>query len=157
MKLVDRARWARDEEQRLRLTRALSVRAMLQAGATQQQVANELGISQPAVSQSLKILNSLDGLHPTELLAGAAPVVKDLAEHRGFTDVAVFGSVARGAAHQDSDIDFLVKAPKGAQISDVIELKRVLTDLLGRDVDVVTVGGLKPGRDDDIRRDAIAL
>ena len=157
MNLRDRATWARNEEQRLRLTRALAVRAMMQAGSTQQQVANELGISQPAVSQTLKTLNSLNALHPAELLAGAAPVIKDLAEQRGFADIAVFGSVARGEAHQGSDIDFLVRAPKGAQISDVIELKRVLADLLGRDVDVVTVGGLKPGRDDYIHRDAIAL
>jgi predicted nucleotidyltransferase len=76
-------------------------------------------------------------------------------EHKGRT-VAVFGSVARGEDRPDSDIDFLVEFDRGASLFDLMRLEDDLRDLLGRRVDVVSAGGLLE-RDDDIRRDAVAL
>ena len=51
------------------------------------------------------------------MLEAAAPVLKAMAAERGFTRLAVFGSVARGEARPDSDFDFLVRAPKGTSSS----------------------------------------
>lgn len=157
MLLVDRVVSARAEEERARLTRALAVRALVLTGRTQEQVAAQLGITQPAVSQLIKGAKRVAALDPGEALAAAAPVIKDVAEVLGFADVAVFGSLARGQGTATSDVDLLVRPPKGATLGDFEKLRVILSELLGREVDVVSYGGLKPAIDDDIRREAILL
>jgi hypothetical protein len=72
--------------------------------------------------------------------------------HKGRA-VALFGSVARGEETRDSDVDFLVDFEPGSSLFDLAELEDALASLLGRRVDVVSVGGLK-ARDRHIRRDA---
>jgi len=56
----------------------------------------------------------------------------------------VFGSVARGDARPDSDIDFLVKLEPGRSLLDLARFLRELEEILGRNVDVVTEAGLRP-------------
>ncbi|MEZ5085914.1 MAG: nucleotidyltransferase domain-containing protein [Tessaracoccus sp.] len=148
---------ARREEDLARLRRVIALRAMLATGATQQQIARELGISQPAISQQLKFAPNLESIHPKLLLDAAAPVIKVLAEERGYTDIAVFGSVARGEARQDSDIDLLINSPAGASSFDFVGFKLLLEHVLGRTIDLVERGGLTPHLDDDIRREAVLL
>jgi uncharacterized protein len=75
--------------------------------------------------------------------------------HRG-RSVAVFGSVARGEATDDSDIDLLVEFEPTSSLLDLIELEEALRALLGANVDVVSAGALLE-RDTEIRRDAIPL
>ncbi len=75
--------------------------------------------------------------------------------HRG-RSVALFGSVARGEETPESDLDFLVEFDAGAALFDLVRIEMDLEELLGRPVDVVSVGGLLP-EDDDVRRDAIPL
>ena len=70
--------------------------------------------------------------------------------------VAVFGSVARGEEHEDSDIDLLVEFDEGASLFDQVRIGQSLSELLGRDIDVVSSRALLP-EDDDIRADAVAL
>jgi predicted nucleotidyltransferase len=72
--------------------------------------------------------------------------------HKGRA-VALFGSVARGDETEQSDLDFLVEFEPGSSLFDLADLEDDLASLLGRRVDVVSVGGLKP-RDHAIRRDA---
>jgi len=157
MLLVDRVVSARSDEERARLTRALAVRAMVLTGQTQEQVGDQLGITQPAISQMVKGAKRVATMDPSEVVAAAAPVIKDVAEAFGFTDVAVFGSTARGEGTVTSDVDLLVRPPKGATLGDFEKLRLILSELLGRQVDVVSYGGLKPAIDDDIRREAILL
>jgi predicted nucleotidyltransferase len=57
--------------------------------------------------------------------------------------VRVFGSVARGEADDASDIDLLVDMQAGRSLFDLGGLLVDLRELLGRDIDVVTVRGLK--------------
>jgi len=52
--------------------------------------------------------------------------------------VRVFGSLARGEAGPDSDIDILVKRDPGRSLLDIVAIKQDLEDLLGCEVDVVT-------------------
>jgi hypothetical protein len=156
MSLLERYRAARDEERVARLRRLVALRAMRATGMSQRQVADALGVSQPAVSQQLKVAD-LAGVHPQVLVAAAGPVLRQVVEDRGFTRLAVFGSVARGEARSDSDVDLLVDAPAGTSIGDLVALQELLADILGRPVDVVTYGGLKAGVDDDVRRDAVLL
>jgi len=67
-----------------------------------------------------------------------------LARKNGAYDVRVFGSVARGEARLDSDIDFLVKLEAGRSLLDLARFLRELQTLLGQPVDVVTEAGLRP-------------
>ena len=64
------------------------------------------------------------------------------AKLRGAGKVRVFGSVARGEAGPDSDIDLLVELEPGRSLLDLGGLLMDLQDLLGRRVHVVTEGAL---------------
>lgn len=148
---------ARRDEDIARLRRVLALRAMGASGMSQRQIAQALGITQPAVSQQLKFAPELDDVHPEVLLEAAVPVLKALATERAYTRLAVFGSVARHQARQDSDIDLLVEAPEGTSSFGFIGFKQLIEQVLGREIDLVSYGGLKPKLDDDILREAVPL
>ena len=74
--------------------------------------------------------------HRAEILA--------IAERRGLRDVRVFGSMARGDAADESDVDLLVTLPHGISGWALGGLLADVQDLLGRRVDVLTEGGLHP-------------
>ena len=61
-----------------------------------------------------------------------------IAAKHGARNVRVFGSVARGEAGPDSDIDFLVEMEPGRSLLDLGGLWADLSELLGRKVDIVT-------------------
>ncbi|MFC5728045.1 MULTISPECIES: nucleotidyltransferase domain-containing protein [Nocardioides] len=148
---------ARHDEDVARLRRVLALRAMVATGMSQREIATALGISQPAVSQQLRTASDLSSVHPEKLIEAAAPVLRRLAEDAGYGRLAVFGSVARRQAGQESDIDLLVEAPEGTSSFEFIRFKQLLERVLGRQIDLVESGGLKPRLDDDIRREAVLL
>jgi len=82
--------------------------------------------------------------------------INDLVRHHRGRSVSLFGSVARGDATPESDIDFLVEFEPGSSLFDLMHLQEALQQLLGVSVDVVSVGGLKE-RDDHIRREAVPI
>lgn len=157
MTLLAEYRAARHGEDVARLRRALALRAMVATGMSQREIAAALGISQPAVSQQLKAAQDLARVHPETLLEAAAPVLKRVAEAAGYARLAVFGSVARREARQDSDIDLLVEALEGTSSFGFIRFKHLIEQVLGREIDLVDYGGVKPKLDDDIRREAVLL
>jgi len=157
MTLLAEYRGARHDEDVARIRRALALRAMAATGMSQREIAAALGISQPAVSQQLKTAQDLARVHPEALVEAAAPVLRRIAEESGYGRLAVFGSVARGEARQDSDIDLLVESPEGTSSFGFIRFKELLERVLGRQIDLVDYGGLKPKLDDDIRREAVLL
>lgn len=157
MTLVAEYRDARRGEDVGRLRRVLALRAMTASGMSQRQIAQALAISQPAVSQQLKFAAQLDDVHPEDLLEAAAPVLKALAADHGYSRLAVFGSVARHQARPDSDIDLIVEPPEGTSSFGFIRFRQLLEQVLGREIDLVDYGGLKPTLDDDIRHEAVLL
>jgi len=157
MTLVAEYLGARREEEVARLRRSLSLRAVVATGMSQRQIAEALDVSQLAVSQQLKSGNQLDAVHPQVLLDAAGAVLKALAAELGFTRLAVFGSVARGTAGPDSDIDLIVESPPGTSSFEFLRFKQLIARVLGREVDLIDYGGLKPKLDDDIRREAVLL
>lgn len=68
------------------------------------------------------------------------PILK----RQGVIRAAVFGSFARSEETKDSDIDILVKLAKNKSLLDLVGLKLELEDRLGRDVDVISYGGIHP-------------
>ena len=67
-----------------------------------------------------------------------------LAERHGARDVRIFGSVVRGEARPESDIDFLIELSPGRTLLDWSAFWQELEKLLGRPVDVATEKSLKP-------------
>lgn len=157
MALLAEYREARREEDVARLRRVLTLRALVATGMSQREIAAGIGISQPAVSQQLGAASDLSGVHPGTLVEAAAPVLRRLAEDAGYGRFAVFGSVARGEATEGSDIDLLVEAPEGTSSFGFIKFKQLIEQVLGRQIDLIDYGGLKPKLDDDIRREAVLL
>lgn len=157
MALIAEYHAARRDEEVARVRRVLALRAMLATGMSQRRIAEAIGVSQPAVSQQIKWAPTMDEVSPGLLLEAAAPVLKALATERGYRDLAVFGSLARKQAQPHSDIDLLVRAPKGASSFDFVAFKMLVEQVLGREVDLVDYGGLRSPLDDDIRRDAVLL
>ncbi|HXE71525.1 MAG TPA: nucleotidyltransferase family protein [Candidatus Nitrosotenuis sp.] len=77
-----------------------------------------------------------------QLLKEKRDAILQIAAKHGARNVRVFGSAARGAAGDDSDIDLLVEFEPGRSLLDHAGLIVDLEELLGRKVDVVTEGGL---------------
>ena len=75
---------------------------------------------------------------------------------RGIASAAVFGSVVRGQARPDSDVDVLVDIDPAAafDLLDLVGVKNLLADRLGRAVDVVEKEALKPRIRDNILAEA---
>lgn len=92
-----------------------------------------------------------------KLIQSQKEQILSLARKNGAYDVRVFGSVARGEARADSDIDFLVKLEAGRSLLDLARFLRELQTLLGMPVDVVTEAGLRPRIRPQVLKDARPL
>lgn len=80
-----------------------------------------------------------------------------LADRFGVVKLALFGSTARGAAGQDSDVDILVSFDGPATSKRYFGVQFYLEDLLGRPVDLVTDKALRPELRPYIEREAISV
>jgi len=80
-----------------------------------------------------------------------------LAATHGARNIRVFGSVARGEADEQSDVDFLVDLEPGRSLLDLGGLLMDMQNLLGRRVDVVTEKGLRPRIRDQVFHEAVPL
>ena len=76
------------------------------------------------------------------LLKSRREEILSIAASHGARNVRVFGSVARGEAGENSDIDLLVELDQGRSLLDLTGLVVDLEELLERKVDVVTEQGL---------------
>jgi uncharacterized protein len=77
-----------------------------------------------------------------EVLLDRRDEILRLAEIHGARNIRVFGSVARGDARPDSDVDFLVEMESGRSLLDLGGLIADLEQCLGRRVDIVEPEGL---------------
>jgi predicted nucleotidyltransferase len=81
----------------------------------------------------------------------------ELVERFGVEKLALFGSMARGAAVQGSDVDILVSFDGPATSKRYFGLQFYLEDLLGRPVDLVTDKALRSELRPFIEREAIGV
>lgn len=80
-----------------------------------------------------------------------------LAAKHGATQVRLIGSVARGEARPDSDVDLLVTWAAGTSLFSQAALMGELENLLGRKVDIASDGWVRPKIRESVYRDAVAL
>lgn len=94
---------------------------------------------------------------PVTILLEKRQEILAIAKKHGARNVRIFGSVARGDARLDSDIDFLVELEPGRSLFDLGGLLYDLQSLLGIEVDVVTEKGLRARMRERVLREAIPL
>lgn len=92
-----------------------------------------------------------------ETLATNRQDIIAVAAKHGAHNVCVFGSVARGEAGPDSDIDLIVDMEPGRSLLDLSALWNDLNTLLGMPVDVVTEKGLRTLIRTRVLKDAVRL
>ncbi|MDB9494590.1 nucleotidyltransferase family protein [Spirulina major CS-329] len=83
--------------------------------------------------------------------------ILNLAIKYGAYNIRIFGSVARGEADAESDIDFLVELEQGCSLLDLGGLLMELQDLLACPVDIVTERGLRSRIRQHVLNEAIPL
>ena len=83
--------------------------------------------------------------------------IYSIAAKHGAYNIRLFGSVARGEAGPDSDIDFLIDAGPTTSSWFPAGLILDLQEILGRPVEVVTEKALSPFIRDYVLHEAIAL
>jgi len=92
-----------------------------------------------------------------ELLHTKRDDILRIAAKYGAYNVRIFGSVARGEADSESDIDLLVNMEPGRILLDLCGFLIDLEELLGCKVDVVTEKGLRDRIRERVLKEAVAL
>jgi uncharacterized protein len=174
---MDRARGAAGALLRRIRTEAGMSQAELatRAGVTQSVIsAYESGHRQPSVPALSRLVAAagyelaLDAQRPPRRLARlTGPVgarvrahhdeLVDAAAAHGVSNLAVFGSVARGEDRPDSDLDLLADLPAGMGLFGLGRARADLEAIVGTRVDLVPAGDLKPGVRARVARDLVAL
>lgn len=157
MSLIDGCRSALHDEAATQLRKLVAVHALLASGTRAVDLDDAVGLDPVAFRDIVTMPDIRTETRPDALLAAAAPIIRALAAEHGYQRLAVFGSVARGDAHGGSDIDLLVQPPEGASSFDFVRFGILVGRVLGRDVDLLSYGGLTPGLDADVHRDATPL
>jgi predicted nucleotidyltransferase len=96
-------------------------------------------------------------MEPNLILKRQRKEILVTAKRHGAYNVRVFGSVARGDARPDSDVDLLVNLESGRSLLDLARLLRELESQLGCKVDIVTEAGLRPRIRQEVLREARPL
>ena len=79
---------------------------------------------------------------------------KELADRYHVETMAIFGSVTRGDAREDSDIDILVDFDEPIGL-DFVQLAEDLEAILGRRVDLVSRNAIKPRYWEYVKRNLV--
>jgi uncharacterized protein len=96
-------------------------------------------------------------MYQNDLLKSRREEILRIAAKHGAQNVRVFGSVARGDADYQSDIDLLVEFKRGTTLLGHAALMQELEDLLGVKVDVVSERGLRDRVRERVLREAVAI
>jgi uncharacterized protein len=78
-------------------------------------------------------------------------------QNLGVRSLALFGSVARNEARDDSDVDILIDLEPPITFDRYMDVKLYLEEQLGSPVDLVTWKALKPQIRENVERDIILL
>lgn len=95
------------------------------------------------------------------LVMSLEEVLRIIREHRdeiagyGVTSLSIFGSVARGEAGPRSDVDVLVEFGVPVGLFHLVKFQHYLERLLGRRVDLATIGALRENMREQILQEAV--
>ena len=92
-----------------------------------------------------------------EVIRAKRDEIQRIAAKHGARNIRVFGSVARGEARPDSDVDFLIDVEPVTSSWFPAGLVQDLENLLGRRVEVVTERGLNHLIRDEVLREALPV
>jgi len=101
--------------------------------------------------------SSTEPMDINQLLKERRQEILALATQHGAKHIRIFGSVSRGEADEQSDVDFLVDMEPGRSLMDMGGLLMDLQELLGCKVDVVSEKGLRARIRDRVLEEAIPL
>jgi predicted nucleotidyltransferase len=92
-----------------------------------------------------------------EILQAKRSALVEAGRAFGVVKIRVFGSVAKGTANEQSDVDLLVEVEPGRSLFDLGGFVMAARGLTGRNVDVVTEEGLKARMRDKVLKEAVPL
>lgn len=104
------------------------------------------------IALELRVVPTPDFL---ELLHRNKKQIKELCRIAGVSNMRIFGSVARGTATQNSDIDLLVDISPELGLLGLMKLEGDIQELLGVKVDLVPSEGLKSHMKQEVLNEAI--
>lgn len=81
----------------------------------------------------------------------------DICRENDVAMLSVFGSMARGDATDQSDIDLLVEFSKRKSLLALVSLERKMSSAVGRKVDLLTEAAISPYLRDRIKRDLTVI
>lgn len=96
-------------------------------------------------------------MNMNELVREKREEIVNIAASHGAQEVQIFGSLARGQAGPESDLDILVKLDPDRTLLDLVAIKQDLEGFLNCSVDVVTEAAISPYIREQVLKDAIAL
>jgi predicted nucleotidyltransferase len=101
---------------------------------------------------------NVQSYYPTmsTLLFGTKVLIQ-LCRENDVAKLGVFGSVARGEANDQSDIDLLVEFSKRKSLLALVSLERKMSAALGRKVDLLTEAAISPYLRERVKRDLRVL
>ena len=148
---------AQETDEAIRQARNQMVAAVRNAsknGMSQQEIARQIGRSQPEVSRLLHF----HGTTPlARRLRAARRQVIEMVEAAGGSNGRVFGSVATGREHEGSDIDLLFHMDQPLGLMDLAGLEMELGTVLHADVDLVPDTNIRPTMRERIISEAVPL
>ena len=96
-------------------------------------------------------------MRPSEALSLHRSQIREIALRRRVSSVRVFGSALQGDDSADSDLDLLVAPTAQTTLMDIGAIRFELKQLLGIQVDVLTLNSLPASFRDPVLREAIAV
>jgi predicted nucleotidyltransferase len=115
-----------------------------------------------ACSILLSLAQSLQRVNITTMVMTTQEMIQQIADYfqtQPVLKVWLFGSFSRGEEHEESDVDLLILPDKSQHFSlfTLSGMYEDLRNLIGRDVDLITDGGLMPFARESADRDKILI
>lgn len=155
--MVSLAEVSRDSDEavvRARSALVVAIRQAASAGMSQQEIARQIGRSQPEVSRLLRF----HGTTPlARRLRSARSTVLRLVADVGGREVRVFGSVATGEDGPGSDVDLLFTMGRPLSLMELGALEQRVSEAVGAKVDLVPDTAIRPALRDRVLGEAVAL
>jgi predicted nucleotidyltransferase/DNA-binding XRE family transcriptional regulator len=118
----------------------------------------QMRIDAPPITEPMQATSIRGQLGPhAEKLRRRRRALFEAAQRHGVVKLRVFGSLARGEAGDQSDIDFLVDLKPGRTLVDLSGFRREVADILDTPVDVATADMLKERIRDEVLNEALPL